>query len=180
MKRFFCVMLIWGMARLAHGFIPQSEWLVGKMAEVCLSATDLKGVMSQEGSLVITPLTFSFKAPAKDWLGPVMRQYAQCSSQKNTERAQAMNELLNELSVDLATVSLQIFEGEPVYVLGARPFDKNKAAVWIDTATFLPVKEISGGIEMVYSKWVVKNPIGLSFPSIIQKDLLRLSLAQPF
>jgi hypothetical protein len=180
MKRFWCVMLVWGVADLTHAFIPNSDWLVGQMAEVCLSAANLKGVKSQEGSLVIEPVTFSFKAPTKDWLGPVMKQYAQCSLPKKADRAQAMSELLKKLQVDLATVSLQIFEGEPVYVLGASPTEKDKAQVWIDTATFLPVTEISAGIKMVYSKWVVKNPAGLSFPSIIQKDLFRLSLAEPF
>lgn len=67
------------------------------------------------------------------------------SGADDTARAQRLLTSLKTLGVDTTTVSLTLYGAdarESAYVIGARPWEKDKPQLWLDQTTYLPVRLI--------------------------------------
>lgn len=101
----------------------------------------------------------------------ILSELIECQS-KTGASIEKLKAYLNKAHIDLKTVSLGFFAYEPVFIIGARPNDAKSPQLWIEKASFLPVKEVSLGRVTTFEKWsVINSLLGKKFPSIINTSI---------
>ena len=64
------------------------------------------------------------------------------AGKKSDERIERVLTLLNEVGIDTSITALGRFEGETVYIIGARTFEPDAPQVWVSKERLLPIKTL--------------------------------------
>jgi hypothetical protein len=178
-------LILW-CAQSALSHIPSVDFIIGEMAKRCGPApsrdvllnsviTKKNGSKEQRSFVPLMLKHDGLHVLASKSLGAlvknaridlfVLSKLFNCPQGKS---AMCLKAYLIKAAVNTEVISLGFFDYEPVYIIGAIPTDLSSPQLWVEMASFLPVKEIEKSRVTTFEKWRSVNSLSSKkFPHII-------------
>jgi hypothetical protein len=171
----FCLL-----ALKAIAFVPPSDFVIAEMAKRCASISGhgqfigikqdgderffLDLVLGDDGLTVSSKMSATERSSkpivSKELVSLyVVQELIKCQGTMNKK----IKDYLAAQHIDTTKVSLGFFGFDPVYIIGV-----DKAQIWIDMHSFLPVKEKTTDYEVDFKHWMPRNDLSdKKWPSAI-------------